>query len=205
MRLNNEQVDLSLSLEAVLFASDRPLSASELSEALRVSELEIREALERLAARLDASSALQVVYIAGGYQLCTRPHYAGIVAAVLRPERRRLSRSMLETLAVVAYRQPVTAAEIDAIRGAQSDYALRQLLEKRLIKEVGRKATPGRPILYGTTQLFLHQFNLTDLRDLPRLAADPREEPRAIEPAPQPRLEGLVEAERRVGKEEAPL
>ncbi|MBX7133533.1 MAG: SMC-Scp complex subunit ScpB [Fimbriimonadaceae bacterium] len=156
-------------LEAVLFVTDTPVPLSALAEALEVSESDAREGLEKLGASLQHGSALQLVRIAGGYQLCTQPGFADVVARFLKPSKQRLSRSLMEVLAIVAYRQPVTMAEIDAVRGVQSDYGLKQLVERRLVREVGRKHTPGRPLLYGTTQQFLHQFNLNDLSQLPRL------------------------------------
>lgn len=110
-----------------------------------------------------------MVRIAGGYQLCTKPEFAEIVARFLQPQKHKLSRSLMEVLAIVAYQQPVTSAEIDAVRGVQSDYGLRTLVEKRLVCEVGRKSAPGRPVLYGTTQQFLHTFNLNSLTELPEL------------------------------------
>lgn len=140
-----------------------------LAELCEVSEAQVREAIQQLGARLAASSALQIVQIAGGYQMCTKAVYADLLARYLKPARQRLSRSVMECLAIVAYKQPVTLAELEAIRGVQSDYGLRVLLERRLVKEVGRKPTPGRPHLYGTTQQFLHQFNMNDLGDLPEL------------------------------------
>lgn len=156
-------------LEAVLFVADTPVPLSTLVESVSASEEEVLEALQKLGASLQHGSALQIVRIAGGYQLCTQPAYAEVVAAFLKPAKQRLSRSLMEVLAIVAYRQPVTLAEIDAVRGVQSDYSVRQLVERRLVKEVGRRHTPGRPLLYGTTQQFLHQFNLEDLSQLPKL------------------------------------
>ncbi len=137
-----------------------------------MSEAEIEQGLERLGAALLNGSALQLVRIAGGFQLCTQSAYADTVSRFLKPERPKLSRSLMEVLAIVAYRQPITLAEVDAVRGVQSDYSVRQLQERRLIRDVGRKKTPGRPVLYGTTQQFLHQFNLNDLSQLPKLAVD---------------------------------
>lgn len=129
-------------------------------------------ALATLGSRLDQWSSLQLVEIAGGYQLCTRPQLADLVSRYLKPQKQRLSRSIMEVLAIVAYRQPITMAEVDQIRGVQSDYGIRQLLERRLVKEVGRRPTPGRPVLYGTTQQFLHQFNLKAIDELPVLTID---------------------------------
>lgn len=169
-----EDVDLSLirELEALLFVSDSPIPISTLVEVLDAPEEEVRGCLERLGAALQQGSALQLVRIAGGYQLCTQPAYADLVARFLKPSKQRLSRSLMEVLAIIAYRQPVTLAEIDTVRGVQSDYGLRQLLDRRLVREVGRKHTPGRPLLYGTTQQFLHQFNLDDLSQLPAIKTD---------------------------------
>jgi segregation and condensation protein B len=138
-----------------------------LAKALDVPLYAVEEALEKLGARYQHSGAVQLIRIAGGYQLTTKPEYAEPVARFLRPQKQRLSRSLLETLAIVAYRQPITLPEIDAIRGVQSDYSIRQLVEKRLIRDVGRKDAPGRPLLYGTTQQFLHTFNLEDISHLP--------------------------------------
>ncbi|MEQ1823908.1 MAG: SMC-Scp complex subunit ScpB [Fimbriimonadaceae bacterium] len=156
-------------VEAILFAADTPASLQALSHAVGGTEGQVAQALEVLQKRLDSSGALQVVMIAGGYQLCTKPEHAEMVANFLKPQRQRLSRSLMEVLAVVAYKQPITIAEIDDIRGVGSDYGVRSLLERRLITEVGRKRAPGRPTLFGTTQQFLHQFKLRELADLPEL------------------------------------
>lgn len=155
-------------VQALLFVADAPATLRSLAEATKLSEAEIRRALEDLAIRLEGT-ALALVEIAGGYQMCTREAYAEAVGNFLQPQRQKLSRSLMEVLAIVAYRQPVTLAEIDGVRGVQSDYGVRGLLERRLIQEVGRRETPGRPVLYGTTQQFLHQFNLNDLEQLPKL------------------------------------
>lgn len=156
------------SLEALLFASDAPVSAEALARACGVTAGQVEQALDVLSKRLEGS-ALDLIEIAGGYQLCTRSEHAELIANFLKPQRQRLSRSLLEVLAVVAYRQPITMAEIETVRGVQSDYSVRSLLERRLIREVGRRPTPGRPLLYGTTQQFLHQFNLNSLDDMPQL------------------------------------
>ena len=157
-------------VEALLFVADAPTPPKILANALQATEAEIDQAVRDLNARLQ-ETALQVIRIAGGFQLCTRPDFAEKIATFLKPQRQKLSRSLMEVLAIVAYKQPITMAEIDAVRGVQSDYGARALLERRLIHEVGRRPTPGRPLLYGTTQQFLHQFNLHDLSQLPALEA----------------------------------
>jgi len=160
------------SVMALLFVADEPVPGDLLARVLNVAEGQVEQAVEILQARLSEGGPLQVIRLAGGWQLCTRPECAEIVAAFLKPQRQRLGRSLMEVLAIVAYRQPITMAEIDAARGVQSDYSLRQLLERRLVEEVGRKQSPGRPVLYGTTQQFLHQFGLNSIQDLPPLSAE---------------------------------
>jgi segregation and condensation protein B len=159
-------------IEAILFVADAPVPLGDLARAVAATEGQAEQALEILQERLENQGALQVIRIAGGYQLCTKPHHADRIADFLKPQRQKLSRSLLEVLAIVAYRQPITMAEIEAIRGVQSDYSVRALLERRLVHEVGRRRAPGRPLLYGTTQQFLHQFKLNSLEDLPPLAPD---------------------------------
>ncbi len=154
-------------VEAILFVADAPAKPDDLAKAIGCPVYEVEEALEKLGGRLHHDSPLQLVRIAGGYQVCTKPEYAESVARFAKPQKTRLSRSLLEVLAIVAYQQPVTAAEVDAVRGVDSSYALHQLLDRRLLTEVGRKKAPGRPVLYGTTQQFLHIFNLEDLTELP--------------------------------------
>lgn len=161
-------MSLARELEALLFVADSPTPSKELAKALEATEAEVEQAVRDLGEHLEAS-ALQVIKIAGGYQLSTRPEHAERIARFLQPQRQKLSRSLMEVLAIVAYRQPITMAEIDAVRGVQSDYGVRGLLERRLIEEKGRRRSPGRPVLFGTTQQFLHQFNLNDLDQLPQL------------------------------------
>ncbi len=159
---------LRCALECLLLASGGPVPVRRLAEVLGVSEPEA----ERLAGELAQSyegRGLMVQQVAGGYQLCTRPEYAEFVTRLVSAQAEPLSRATLETLAVVAYRQPVTRAEVEAIRGARSDHHLRKLVERHLVREVGRRPGPGSPILYGTTDLFLRHFGLRDLKDLPPL------------------------------------
>ena len=161
-------------LEALLFVADQPAPANSLATALQVTEGQVEQGLEILESRLEKRGSLRLVKLAGGYQLATKPEFANLIAAFLKPQRQRLSKSLLEVLAIVAYKQPITMGEIEQVRGVQSDYSVRSLVERRLIHEVGRKKVPGRPVLYGTTQDFLHQFKLDDLKQLPEL--DPNRE-----------------------------
>lgn len=157
-------------IEALLFVADSPVPLASLARAADVTEGQAEQAVEILIRKHEQGGALQVVRIAGGYQLCTKPDYAETIGNFLKPQRQKLSRSLMEVLAIVAYRQPLTMAEIDEVRGVQSDYSVRSLMERRLVKEIGRRKAPGRPLLYGTTQQFLHQFKLNSLKDLPPLS-----------------------------------
>lgn len=168
-------------LEAVIFAADEPLSIETLTAALQnLTELHngeksnaqflttlIEEINQELA---ETERPYRIVQIAGGYQFATTAEFGKIIAKVLAEKSaRRLSRAALETLAIVAYKQPVTKPEIDAIRGVRSDEVLQTLLQRDLITVVGRSDSIGRPLLYGTTQTFLKAFGLNSLEDLPKL------------------------------------
>lgn len=159
---------LKPALECMLFASPKPLSVQHVAKSLDLDELDVERAIHEL--RLDfADRGLQIVRVAGGYQMCTRPEYAEYISALLAPERTHLSRAALETAAIIAYRQPITQPEIDAIRGVNSDTVLKTLLDRRLTRQAGRRETVGRPILYATTDEFLNYFGLNDLSELPEL------------------------------------
>ena len=156
-------------LECLLFVATEPVTASRISEVLELDEETAAAALEDLRLHYANGGGLQVVRIAGGYQLRTRPEFASLVSAFLRPAAQKLSRQALETLAIVVYEQPITQPEIDALRGVNSDGVLKTLVERDLIREAGRKDAPGRPILYRSTEYFLKHFGLSDLSELPKL------------------------------------
>jgi segregation and condensation protein B len=159
---------LRCALECLLLAGGGPVPLRKLAQALQCSEEETESLLAQLEKEYQGRG-LMLQPVAGGWQLCTRPEYADYVTRLVAAQPEPLSRATLETLAVVAYRQPVTRAEVEAVRGARSDHHLRKLLERNLIREVGRKPGPGSPILYGTTEVFLRHFGLRDLSDLPPL------------------------------------
>ena len=168
-------------LECMLFVSTEPMSANQLAEALQVEEMAVEGAMTVLEARLDGGSGLQLMRVAGGYQLCTRPEFADYCAIILQPARKRLSKAALETLAIVAYRQPCTQPEVEAVRGVSVDGVIKTLIDRGLIKEAGRKHSPGRPILYATTPEFLGYFGLNDISELPDIDALAVDEVRALE------------------------
>ncbi len=164
-------VEVRNAIECLLLVRGGPVTVAELRKALDVDEDEIRATLAALQVEY-VGRGLQVQEVAGGYVLSTRPEYGHYVQRFLRlRELEPLSRATLEVLAIIAYRQPITRAEIDALRGVQSAHHLGKLLERRLIREVGRRPGPGRPILYGTTEAFLRYFGLRDLSALPPLGS----------------------------------
>ena len=167
------EVDLPPLLEAYLFVATEPVQPAEIGRLLNVEAAAVEEALEDVtnAYARRINSGLHVVRIAGGYQMATRPAMAEGVARLLAApgQKGRLSKPALETLAIIAYQQPVTQAEIEAVRGVNADAVLKTLTERRLVQETGRREVPGRPFLYSTTPDFLHYFGLHTLEDLPPL------------------------------------
>ena len=162
-------------VEALLFASETPVEADRIQEVLDLpSARDARELVQELAARLDGQGrALQIIEVGGGFRLVTRPEVAPWLVKLARSRTRsRLSRSALETLAIVAYRQPVSRPDIDAVRGVNSEAVLDNLLDRRMLRIAGRKDSPGRPFLYETTRDFLVAFGLRDLADLPKVEGE---------------------------------
>lgn len=162
--------ELKAALECLLFATTEPLSLKEIASIL---ELNLKDANELVFQLIDdyndSSRGLQIFSVAEGYQMSTKPEYATYLEKICRPRSNPLSKPAMETLAIIAYRQPITRAEIEAIRGVRVEHLLSTLLEKDLIKEAGRKDAPGRPILYETTTEFLIYLGLSSLQDLPPL------------------------------------
>src|SRR5437879_723096 len=159
-------------VEALLFASDTPLEAERIREVLELGDAdEARALVDELRSRYDKEDrALAVVEVGGGYRMVTRPQIAPWLMRLAKTRTKaRLSRPALETLAIIAYRQPVSRPEVDAVRGVNSEGVLDSLLERRLIRIAGRKEAPGRPYLYETTREFLIAFGLRDIADLPKV------------------------------------
>jgi len=159
-------------VEALLLISDKPLMLDQIKEVLEgVSTQEIRDIILVLKKEYeDRGSGIVILEIAGGYQMFTSPQYAMYIRKFYQTKHKeRLSKPSLETLAIIAYKQPVCRQDIEVIRGVNSDGVIDHLLDKNLIKIVGRKEVPGRPYLYGTTKEFLEYFGLRALADLPKL------------------------------------
>ncbi len=158
-------------IEALLFASPKPIGIDVISEVTGIEPADIRDIVQSLTDEYDSQSrGFSLLEVAGGYQLRTRSDFADEVGALfLARARRRFSRSSLETLSIIAYRQPVLRSEIEKIRGVDSGGVLKTLLSHGMIRVLGRKDAPGRPIMYGTTSEFLEYFSLRDLESLPTL------------------------------------
>lgn len=164
-----EDFQKKAALEALLFAAGEPVPISSIVKTTELSESEIKRLMEELIAEFrDRNSGIMIAEIADGYQMVTNPDFSMWVKKFKNiSQSSKLSPPTLETLAIIAYKQPITKIEIDQLRGVNSDGAVKSLLDKRLIRIVGRKETPGRPFLYGTTKEFLQYFGLKNLSDLP--------------------------------------
>jgi segregation and condensation protein B len=170
--MTDERSELIRQLEAVLFVSDEPLSTTVLAQALEVTRATVDELLSDLASSYeDRDAGLVLRNVAGGWRLSTHPAAVDVVERfVLSNRHARLTKAALETLSIVAYKQPVTRHQVAAIRGVNADGVLRALTDRGLVAEVGRDDTPGRPVLYGTTPEFLERLGVASLSDLPSLA-----------------------------------
>jgi len=177
-------ISLTGALESLLFMADRPLTIGELSELLEVSPPAVRQLIESLEDRYEG---VHVVEVAGGFEIATRPQYAEYISRLHKPVQLRLSPAGKETLAIVAYRQPVTRPEIELLRGVNSDGVVNTLLDHELICERGHKNAPGKPMSYGTTEKFLRLYGLPSLEALPELST-------FVEQTP-PALDGFTEKE----------
>jgi len=162
---------LKSAIESLLFASGEPLSLQDLvnhlEEKSKLIEIIIQEMMEEYE---NSNRGIKLICIKGSYQLVTKAQNAEYIQKLLKKNKRQsLSQASIESLAIVAYKQPITRIDIDEIRGVKSESAIQRLIERDLIKEIGRLDVPGRPILYGTTEQFLRQFELKDLQGLPSL------------------------------------
>ncbi|MTI32387.1 SMC-Scp complex subunit ScpB [Xanthovirga aplysinae] len=162
-------------IEALIFCSTTPVKIEEIRNCLAemfqtdIPEKDIKEALDALLKKYEAEEfPFQIFYLGGGYQFLTKPAYQASIRILLKQKsKRRLTTSQLETLAIVAYKQPVTKATIEQIRGVSCDYTIQKLLEKELISITGKAETIGRPLLYGTSAKFMEYFGINSLKDLP--------------------------------------
>lgn len=167
---------LAQHIEALIFATEHPISVKEIKAALdstfevNIGNDEILSVIAQLNQRFDEGSyAFEIIEVAEGYQFMTKPAFHAVVGTHLRQTtKKRLSQAALETLSIIAYKQPISKSELEQIRGVSCDYSIQKLLEKELIEIAGRSDAPGRPLIYSTTQKFMDYFGLKSLRDLPK-------------------------------------
>lgn len=166
-------------IESLLFVSGDPLTVKDLSNALEITIKDLEGIIKEMMREYeeDENRGIKLISINGEYQFVTKEKNSDYIQNLLKKNKRQsLSQASLESLAIIAYKQPITRIDIDEIRGVKSDSAIQRLVEKDLIKEVGRLNVPGRPILYGTTEEFLRQFGLKELKELPDLESFEAEE-----------------------------
>lgn len=163
-----EESKIASAVETLLFIVGEPLDTEDIKKVINISEMELRQGLELLERKYSGTSGILLKEFGTKLQLCTNPENAAYVEDLLNPiQKKSLSQSALEVLSIIAYRQPVTRGEIEQIRGVKCDYSVMSLRQKGLIEEVGHKDVIGRPVLFGTTDLFLRHFGLNSLDDLP--------------------------------------
>ena len=169
-------------LEAVLFTMGRSVELSQLAAAIGQSRETAAKAMERLSRRYEESGAcgMQILHLEDSYQMCTKSkYYENLIQVASAPKKQVLTEVMLETLSIIAYKQPVTKLEIEKIRGVKSDHAVNRLIEYNLVYEAGRLDAPGRPALFATTEEFLRRFGVGATEDLPSMNPEQREEIKA--------------------------
>lgn len=166
-----ERTELKLILESLLFAAEAPIQIRKFHDIFpEITQKDLRELLTEMKTEYDnLNRSFYLREVANGYQLCTKPEYSEWIKKLRKTRPVRLSPATMETLAIIAYKQPITRAEIEQIRGVDTSGVLRTLLEKRIIRILGKKEVVGRPLLYGTTPMFLTMFGLKGLKDLPTL------------------------------------
>lgn len=172
--LNLDADEVIGAIEAVLFSNGSSISISKLSDTLDIAEAEVEEALNKLERRYaKKTSGIALLRLEGAVQLCSkREYYKVLKKLVTLPRKQVLSDTVLETLSIVAYKQPVTRLEVEKIRGVSSDSQINKLIEYDLIKELGRLDAPGKPILFGTTEQFLRSFGVSSIDELPQASPD---------------------------------
>ena len=187
-----ERTELCGAIEAILFVAGEPVEEEALRLALEATPMEIEGALDALASRYEFDRCgIRLLRFGRSVQLSTRPEYAPYVEKLLQPvQRQNLSQAAMETLAVIAYRQPATRGDVEAIRGVKCDYSVQSLLNKGLIREAGRRDTLGHPTLFVTTDAFLRHFGISSLEELPQLdfSASPAADGGTDEPGEQTTL-----------------
>lgn len=192
-------------LEALLFVSGDGLKISEICEQLELQKSEVTAAVKKLQKKYNDQSGIRIISYSGKLQLASNPLYAEVLSMVLNPiKEKALSNPAMETLSIIAYRQPVTRLDIEHIRGVNCDYALQALLKNNLIEIVGRKDAIGKPLLFGTTETFLRKFGIENIEDLPNRDVLLEKIKEIEESVPEPTEEGLYRFDEKSDEDETP-
>lgn len=178
MEEKRTEAAIRAAVEAILFAAGGSVETARLASALELDSGEMRDILRRMELRYEEEDrGIRLLELEDAWQLCTkREHYGELIRIVKQPRKYTLTEVLLETLSIVAYKQPVTKLEIEKIRGVKSDHAVNKLVEYGLIGEVGRLDAPGRPILFGTTEEFLRSFGVSSVEELPKASPEQMED-----------------------------
>ena len=178
MEEKRTEAGIRAAVEAILFAAGGSVETARLASALELDSGEMRDILRRMELRYEEEDrGIRLLELEDAWQLCTkREHYGELIRIVKQPRKYMLTEVLLETLSIVAYKQPVTKLEIEKIRGVKSDHAVNKLVEYGLIEEVGRLDAPGRPILFGTTEEFLRSFGVSSVEELPKASPEQMED-----------------------------
>ena len=181
MEEKRTESEIRAAVEAILFAAGDSVENERLAEALDLDKQEMIDILKRMALRYEeADRGIRLVELDGSWQLCTKTeHYEELIRVVKQPKKTVLTDVLLETLSIVAYKQPVTRLEVEKIRGVKSDHAVNKLVEYNLVQELGRLDAPGRPIVFGTTEEFLRNFGVDSTDNLPEISPVKMEDFRA--------------------------
>lgn len=211
MEEKRTEAAIRAAVEAILFAVGGSVDTSRLASALELENSEMRDILRRMELRYEEEDrGIRLVELEDSWQLCTkREHYGELIRIVKQPKKYTLTEVLLETLSIVAYKQPVTKLEIEKIRGVKSDHAVNKLVEYGLVEEVGRLDAPGRPILFGTTEEFLRSFGVSSVEELPKASPeqmeDFKEEAEEELGLPAQEEEPEFPVQERAGEEEQPV
>ena len=165
-------------IEAILFTMGESVEISKIATALELKPGEVKKIVKGMQEKLnDSTRGIKIIELDGAYQMCTKPEmYEALIKIAKQPKRQVLTDVLMETLSIVAYKQPITKSEIERLRGVKSDFAVNKLVEYQLVEEVGRMDTPGRPLLFGTTEEFLRRFGVESADNLPIVDPDMIEE-----------------------------
>ncbi|MCI8955686.1 MAG: SMC-Scp complex subunit ScpB [Eubacterium sp.] len=165
-------------IEAILFTMGESVEINKIANALEIKPGQVKKIIKEMQSELDSSErGIKIIELEGAYQMCSKPEmYEALIKIAKQPKRQVLTEVLMETLSIIAYKQPITKSEIERIRGVKSDFAVNKLVEYMLVEEVGRMDTPGRPLLFGTTEEFLRRFGVESSDNLPVITPDMIEE-----------------------------